>query len=530
MKFIIQPSFYGGLVKLAGAAQSAAINEVHRLSEEVRRQQFNLANPGRRFKKIGGSGFWSLRANSDIRIVADRSANRLVLYYVDHHDKAYQWADRRKPKTGPTTGATQIIESTKTEMVQEVAPEPEYVVKGDSASDKLAATADELAEATEKPAALKDMSEDNLLRYGVPTEAIQSVLQADEDELLELAFKLPTDVGDALLELADGGKPAFRPVVVGSGPDDSGESKTHSAKPDTKDPRWLRRFRLWRRRRPKIPPAQPDAGDTVVRRADSEAAMPVGGMGKLVADAWAEHEQAAGSCRVDPSIPILFFGDLEEYRRSELRVMTVGFHPSGREFPVDSPFERFPGGTGNDSTQSYLNCLSSYFRVNPYRGWFHQYDAVLDGAQASYYAGKPSTALHTNFVSPIATNPTWGRLTDPQREALLAGGVPLWHRLLEHLRPDIVFLTISRELLAKIEFASRQSDWQSLAVSASAEPGSRPRSHAIDWRWHEIASKPSLFIFDPSSRIPFGLFNHQLKTRIGELAREKFLERTKAAL
>ena len=256
--------------------------------------------------------------------------------------------------------------------------------------------------------------------------------------------------------------------------------------------------------------------------------MPVGGMGKLVADAWAEHEQAAGSCRVDPSIPILFFGDLEEYRRSELRVMTVGFHPSGREFPGDSPFERFPGGTGNDSTQNYLNCLSSYFRVNPYRGWFHQYDAVLDGAQASYYAGKPSTALHTNFVSPIATNPTWGRLADPQREALLANGVPLWHRLLEHLKPHIVFLTISRELLAKIEFASRQSDWQSLAVSAHAEPGSRSRSYAIDFRWHEIASNPSLFIFDPSSRIPFGLFNHQLKTRIGELAREKFLERTGA--
>jgi len=271
---------------------------------------------------------------------------------------------------------------------------------------------------------------------------------------------------------------------------------------------------------------KPDAGDAVVRRSDSEAAMPAGGMGKLVAAAWAEHEQAAGSCRVDPSIPILFFGDLEAYRRSELRVMTVGFHPSGREFPGDSPFERFPGGTGNDSTQSYLNCLSSYFRVNPYRGWFHQYDAVLDGAQASYYAGKPSTALHTNFVSPIATNPTWGRLADPQREALLANGVPLWHRLLMDLKPHVVFLTISRGLLAKIEFASRQSDWQSLAVSASAEPGSRSRSYAIDWRWHEIASNPSLFIFYPSSRIPFGL--HQLKTRIGELAREKFLERTGA--
>jgi len=72
--------------------------------------------------------------------------------------------------------------------------------------------------------------------------------------------------------------------------------------------------------------------------------------------------------------------------------------------PDDSPFERFPEGTGNDSTQGYLNCLGSYFRVNPYRGWFHQYDAVLDGAQASYYPGKPSTALHTNFVSPSLDN------------------------------------------------------------------------------------------------------------------------------
>ena len=33
-----------------------------------------------------------------------------MLCYVDHHDKAYAWAERRKLETHPKTGAAQLVE------------------------------------------------------------------------------------------------------------------------------------------------------------------------------------------------------------------------------------------------------------------------------------------------------------------------------------------------------------------------------------------------------------------------------------
>jgi hypothetical protein len=44
---------------------------------------------------------------------------------------------------------------------------------------------------------------------------------------------------------------------------------------------------------------------------------------------------------VPHSMPILFFGDLDKYKKSKnLKVITVGLNPSNREFPPESPFKR----------------------------------------------------------------------------------------------------------------------------------------------------------------------------------------------
>ena len=42
-----------------------------------------------------------------------------MLCYVDHHDAAYRWAERRRIETHPVTGATQLVEVR--ERVEEVA-------------------------------------------------------------------------------------------------------------------------------------------------------------------------------------------------------------------------------------------------------------------------------------------------------------------------------------------------------------------------------------------------------------------------
>jgi len=53
-----------------------------------------------------------------------KTEGSLLLCYVDHHDKAYDWAERRRLETHPKTGAAQLVEICET--VKEVVM-PVYV-------------------------------------------------------------------------------------------------------------------------------------------------------------------------------------------------------------------------------------------------------------------------------------------------------------------------------------------------------------------------------------------------------------------
>ena len=59
----------------------------------------------------------------------------------------------------------------------------------------------------EKKPLFAEMSDDELLGYGVPAEWLNDVKKATEDTLLALADHLPAEAAEALLELATGGKP-----------------------------------------------------------------------------------------------------------------------------------------------------------------------------------------------------------------------------------------------------------------------------------------------------------------------------------
>ena len=87
--------------------------------------------------------FWSVRVNADIRLIVHKTDASLLLCYVDHHDRAYAWAERRKLETHPATGAAQIIELR--ESVREIVV-PSYVqasVVATVAPKPLAGVADE---------------------------------------------------------------------------------------------------------------------------------------------------------------------------------------------------------------------------------------------------------------------------------------------------------------------------------------------------------------------------------------------------
>lgn len=55
-----------------------------------------------------------MRVSKDIRIIVHRTSASLLLCYVDHHDEAYRWAERRRIETHPKTSAVQLVEVLKT--------------------------------------------------------------------------------------------------------------------------------------------------------------------------------------------------------------------------------------------------------------------------------------------------------------------------------------------------------------------------------------------------------------------------------
>jgi len=189
MDFRIAVSFTDSLARLTGEEQKAVKTTAFDL-------QMDPANPGMKFHRLDKAkdkNFWSVRVNSDLRLIVHKTASSLLLCYVNHHDKAYDWAERRRLQTHPATGAAQLVEIRET--VQEIIV-PKYVEQEAKPTT-----------VREKPKLFAHLSGDDLLGYGVPAEWLADALAATEDSLLVLADHLPAEAAEALLELATGGKP-----------------------------------------------------------------------------------------------------------------------------------------------------------------------------------------------------------------------------------------------------------------------------------------------------------------------------------
>lgn len=193
MNFLIADTFTDSLAKLTGDEQKSVKTTAFDL-------QMNPASPGLRFHKLDRAkdpNFWSVSASMDIRLIVHRTESSLLLCYVDHHDKAYHWAERRKLQTHPKTGAAQLVELRET--VQEII-NPVYI-----------------EQAQTKPALYSHYSDEELLAYGVPQEWLDEIRQANEDSILELADHLPAEAAEALLDLATGvtpEKPVAAPAIA----------------------------------------------------------------------------------------------------------------------------------------------------------------------------------------------------------------------------------------------------------------------------------------------------------------------------
>lgn len=199
MNFHIADSFTAALTRLTGQEQKQTKTAAFDL-------QLNPAQPGLQMHRLTNSrdpNFWSVRVNQDIRIIIHKTDASFMLAYVDHHDDAYAWAERRRIEAHPRTGSIQIVEVHEriedagplfARPTAEPAPEPEQQVA---------------------PSIFANLSEDALLNIGAPSDWIGDIQIWTEERFFQMSDRLPAEVAEALLDYAATGRlPTPEPVTA----------------------------------------------------------------------------------------------------------------------------------------------------------------------------------------------------------------------------------------------------------------------------------------------------------------------------
>lgn len=186
MEFRIADTFTDSLARLTAQEQRAAKTTAFDL-------QLDPSAPGLSFHKLDRAkdpNFWSVRVNADIRLIVHRTQSSLLLVHVDHHDKAYRWAERRRIERHPTTGAMQLVEVR--ERVEELP------------------AAGKASPASAEPKLFANLRKLELMGFGVPEDWVEDVRAATEATLFDILPHLPQEAQEALLRLAVGERPEAR--------------------------------------------------------------------------------------------------------------------------------------------------------------------------------------------------------------------------------------------------------------------------------------------------------------------------------
>ena len=206
-RFLIANSFTKALGKLSAKEQKSAKITVFDLQRDP-------AAPGLRFHRIASAKdphFWSVRVNDDVRVIVHKTEDRFLICYVNHHDDAYKWAERRRIETHPKTGVIQVVELP--ERIEKVAAP--YLTAMDAPAYGVADTTDQ----PYIPGPFFSLSEQALLDVGVPEDWAGIIRQGSEDDFLDIAEHLPAEASDALLEyVGTGALPRPAPVIPGADP------------------------------------------------------------------------------------------------------------------------------------------------------------------------------------------------------------------------------------------------------------------------------------------------------------------------
>jgi hypothetical protein len=189
-KVALSQDFLLQLAKLPSAVQSKVMKWAIQF-------QSDPTSTGINYENINGardSNLKSVRLDRDWRGVVFKpiSGDVYVLLYVDHHDEAYRWAEKRRLTINPVTGAMQMVVL---ESVAEAAP----VVSTSGVTQPAPS-----AKVTSKPL-FAELSDRDLLSLGVPEDALAAVRLLESDSQLDaMQAVLPVEAYEGLFLVAAG--------------------------------------------------------------------------------------------------------------------------------------------------------------------------------------------------------------------------------------------------------------------------------------------------------------------------------------
>jgi hypothetical protein len=192
---VVADTFFASAGKLAA-------NDRARVFDFLAKFHADPRNPGLHFEKLNkvrDPGIRSARITQGLRAILHVAGSRFTLLYAGQHDDAYKWSEKRTVGTHPKTGVLQIVEA---------AEETEEAIR------------EEVAGRAEPQLFSPDRFEDAyLLSLSVPESWLPTIrLLRDEDQLLQIAEKLPQEVAERLLNLAAGEVVAPPPPVAPEAP------------------------------------------------------------------------------------------------------------------------------------------------------------------------------------------------------------------------------------------------------------------------------------------------------------------------
>ena len=173
----ISSDFFSAFAALPKAKQG-------RVMDFMSKFRSNPMSPGMNYEKINDAAdknLRSVRVDDTYRAIVMRGegSNVFLLLWVDHHDKAYEWARRKRCQINPTTGSVQVFDVDATEPIDQPSPE--------------------------KPGLFANVSDEQLLALGVPGDQVNFVRSlVMEEDFYQVKNSLPEDAYEALEWIVNG--------------------------------------------------------------------------------------------------------------------------------------------------------------------------------------------------------------------------------------------------------------------------------------------------------------------------------------